>query len=146
MVERTKKYPIWVTTDMWFHDPLPEDKVRQLPRNHPLSTGAKTGDVSEVNATVEVIVKEGSPLAANLDDVNVSVVLTNPPDDYEEFLDFIWDELAKGHTVEMKLIWPSDDELKKRIERERNTRRWKLERAVAVRSDDLLKKRKKRKR
>ena len=146
MVARTKKYPIWLTTDMSFHDPLPEDKVRQLPRNHPLRTGDETADVSsEVHATIEVKVKEGSPVAANLDDVDVSVLFMEDLDDMEnhkEFLDFIWDELAKGHTVEMKLIWPSDDELKKEVERERKNRRWKLERAVAVRSDDLLKKRK----
>jgi len=145
MVTRTKEYPIWLTTDMWFHDPLPEDKVRQLPRNHPLRTRDETADVSEVNATIEVKVKEGSPLAANLDDVNVSFVIADPPVNYKEFLDFIWDELANGHTVEMKLVWPSDDELKKKVERTRKNRRSDLERAVAVRSDDLLKKRKKRK-
>ena len=67
-------------------------------------------------------------------------------DDYKEFEGFIWDELAKGNTVEMKLIWPSDDELKKVVEQARKDLRWKLERAVAVRSDDLFEKRKKRKR
>ena len=150
MVTRTKKYPIWVDTCIGFDDPLPEDKVRQLPRNHPLRTGDKTANVlSEVHATIEVKAKEGSPLAANLDDVDVSVMFMEDLDDmdnHKEFLDFIWDELAKGHTVEMKLVWPSDDELKKKVERERKTRRWKLERAVTVNSDHLFKKRKKRKR
>ena len=150
MITRTKKYPIWVDTDMWFDDPLPEDKVRQLPRNHPLRTREETADVlSEVHATIEVKVKEGSPLAANLDDVNISWVSMEDLDDMEnhkELVEFIWDELAKGHTVEMKLIWPSDDELKKGVERERKTRRWELERAVTVNSDHLFKKRKKRKR
>ncbi len=146
MVTRTKKYPICLTTDMWVDDPLPEDKVRQLPRNHPLRTRDKTGDVSNIDATVEVKVKEGSPLAANLDDANVSFVIADPPENYEEFLDFIWDELANGHTVEMKLVWPSDDELKKKVERTRKNRRSDLERAVTVNSDHLFKKRKKRKR
>ena len=143
---RTKKYPIWVTTDMCFDDPLPEDKVRQLPRNHPLRTRHETADVSNMDATIEVKVKEGSPLASNLDDVNVSFVDLDPPEYHKEVVEFIWDELATGHTVEMKLIWPSDDELKKEVERERKTRRWKLERAVTVSSDQLFKKRKKRKR
>ena len=146
MVARTKKYPIWLTTDMWFSDPLPEVKVRQLPRNHPLRTREETADVRNVDATIEVKVKEGSPLAANLDDVNVSFVDLDPPDYHQEVVEFIWDELGKGHTVEMKLVWPPDDELKKKVERTRKNRRSGLERAVAVRSDDLLKKRKKRKR
>ena len=142
MVARTKKYPIWVDTAMWFDDPLPEDKICQLPRNHPWCTRDKSGYVSDVHATVEVKVKEGSPLASNLDDVNVSFVDLDPPEYHKEVVEFIWDELAKGHTVEMKLIWPSDDELKKEVERTRKNRRSDLERAVAVRSDDLLKKRK----
>ena len=150
MVTRTKKYPIWVDTCIGFDDPLPEDKVRQLPRKHPLRTDDKTANVlSEVHATIEVKVKEGSPLAANLDDVNVDVLFMEDLDgmeNHKEFLDFIWDELAKGNTVEMKLIWPSDDELKKVVEQERKDRRWELERAVTIRSDDLFKKRKKRKR
>ncbi len=146
MVTRTKEFPIGVETVMWFHDPLPADKVRRLPRNHRLRTTEETGDVGNVGATIEVKVKEGSPLAANLDELNVSFVDLDPPEFHDEVVEFIWDELAKGHTVEMKLIWPSDDELKKEVERERKIRRWNLERAVAVRSDDLLKKRKKRKR
>ena len=142
MVTRTKKYPIGVDTDMSFHDPLP--------RNHPLRTGDITGSVSStVHATIEVKVKEGSPLATNLDDVDVDVMFLDDMEDmedYKEFEGFIWDELAKGNTVEMKLIWPSDDELKKVVEQARKDLRWKLERAVAVRSDDVFKKRKKRKR
>ncbi|MCH9025793.1 MAG: hypothetical protein IIA05_01610 [Proteobacteria bacterium] len=150
MVTRTKKYPIWVTTDMWFADPLPEDEVRRLPKGHLLRTRDKTAAVSsDVHATIEVKVKEGSPLVANFDDVNVSVMFMEDLDDMEnhnKLMDFIWDELTKGHTVEMKVIWPSDDGLEKRVEQERETRRWNLERAVAVRSDDLFRKRKKRKR
>ncbi len=149
MVTRTKKYPIWVDTDMSFSDPLPEDKVRQLPRKHPLRTDDKTANVlSEVHATIEVKVKEGSPLAANLDDLDVTGVFMEDLDDmedYKEVLDFIWDELAKGNTVEMRVIWPSDDELKKEVEKVRKNRRWKLERAVKIRADDLFRKRKKRK-
>ena len=127
---------------MWFDDPLPEDKVRQLPRNHHLRTRGESADVSDVGATVEVKVKEGSPLAADLDDVNVSFVIADPPVNYKEFLEFIWDELGNGNTVEMKLVWPSDDELKQKVERERKNRRWELERAVTVNSDHLFKKRK----
>ena len=145
MVTRTKKYPIWLTTDMWFDDPLPEDKVSQLPRNHLLRTRDKTADVSAPDATIEVKIKEGSPLASNLDDVNVSFVDLDPPEYHKEVVELIWDELAKGHTVEMKLVWPSDDELKQKVERERKNRRWELERALTVRSDDVFKKRKKRK-
>ena len=150
MVTRTKKYPIWVDTCIGFDDPLPKDEVRRLPRNHPLRTWDKTANVSsEVHATIEVKVKEGSPLVANFDDVDVSVMFMEDLDEMEnhnELVDFIWDELTKGHTVEMKVIWPSDDGLKKRVERERKTRRWELERAVTIRSDDLFRKRKKRKR
>ena len=142
MVTRTKKYPIWVDTDIWFDDPLPEDKVRQLPRNHPMRTDDNTATVSDVDAIIEVKVREGSPLASNLDGVNISFVDLEPLENHTEAVEFIWDELAKGNTVEMKVIWPSDDELKKVVERERKDRRWKLERAVAVRSDDLLRKRK----
>ncbi len=137
-------------TCIGFDDPLPEDKVRQLPRKHPLRTRDKTANVlSEVHATIEVKVKEGSPLAANLDDVDVDVLFMEDLDDMEnhnELERFIWDELAKGHTVEMKLLWPSDDELKKEVERTRKNRRSNLERAVTVNSDHLFKKRKKRKR
>lgn len=147
MVTRKKQYRTWLTTDMWFDDPLPEDKVRQLPRNHPLRELHKAaGDISNLDATVEVKVKEGSPLAADLDDVNVSFVIAEPPENNDEILDFIWDELGNGNTVEIKLVWPSDDELKQKVERERKSRRGNLERAVAMNSDNLFKKRKKRKR
>ena len=68
-----------------------------------MRTDDKTANVSEVDATLEVNVKEGSPLASNLDDVNISFVDLEPLENHTEAVEFIWDELAKRNTVEMKV-------------------------------------------